>query len=146
MFNEFHLSYTTQIRVRYVDTDKMGIVYNGNYFMYFEVGRTELMRHFGLPYTVFENAGYLLPLTEAKAEYKIPAEYDDLLDINANIHVQYSPIITFKYNISRADSTIAIGHTKHTFIDAKTKKPVKPPEMFFKTLQEVILNSKSRGG
>lgn len=134
---EFEISHSTQIRVRYADTDKMGFVYNGNYFTYFEVGRTELMRHYGLPYTEFEKAGYLLPLTETKAEYLSPAFYDDLLNIHATLEVAYKPIITFKYNILRDGSTIAKGYTKHIFIDAKSGKTMKPPGFFFEVMNRI---------
>ena len=63
----------TTVRVRYADTDKMGIVYNGNYFMFFEIGRTELLRSLGLPYVELERAGYLLPVLEAHAESRMPS-------------------------------------------------------------------------
>lgn len=121
----------TQIRVRYADTDKMGIVNNGKYFTYFEVGRTELMRHFGMPYTEFEKAGYLLPLIETKAIYKSPAFYDDLLDIHTTLKLRYSPIIQFDYKIMRGNTTIALGYTLHSFIDNEKRLPIKPPKMFY---------------
>ena len=134
---QFELKYTTTVRVRYADTDKMGFVYNGNYFAYFEVGRTELMRHYGLPYTEFENAGYYLPLTETQAKYISPAYYDDLLSIEAILEVAYIPIVTFRYNISRGDTTIAMGYTKHIFIDAKSGKTKRPPRFFFEAMEKI---------
>ena len=85
--------HTTNIRVRYADTDKMGIVYNAEYLVYFEVGRAELMRHYGLPYTKFEEDGYLLPLVESYVQYFSPAHYDDLLQVNAILKFEYKPII-----------------------------------------------------
>lgn len=130
-FEEITISHSVTLRVRYADTDKMGIVYNGTYFTYFEVGRTELMRHVGLAYTEFENAGYFLPLIEAKAEYKQPAYYDDILSIEAILKLSYSPIIRFDYNIFRDKTTIAIGHTMHSFMNALTRKPVKPPRLYY---------------
>jgi acyl-CoA thioester hydrolase len=133
-FEEFELRHRHEIRVRYADTDKMGIVYNGSYFTYFEVGRTELMRNCGLPYTEFEREGYLLPLTETKAEFKSSAFYDDLLTVEAILMVRYSPVVRFDYNIFRGDTTIAIGYTTHSFVNATSRKPVRPPEMFYKAV------------
>ncbi len=133
---EQDIYHSTQIRVRYADTDKMGIVNNGKYFTYFEVGRTELMRHFGLPYIEFEKAGYLLPLIETKAIYKSPAFYDDLLDIETILKLRYSPIIRFDYKILRGITTIALGYTLHSFIDNDKRLPIKPPKMFYQVFLE----------
>ena len=132
---EFEIKHTTQLRVRYADTDKMGVVYYGNYFAYFEVGRAELMRSYGLPYSEFETAGYFLPLIETKAEYKNSAHYDDLLNIEAVLKASYSPRVRFEYNIFRDDTTIAVGYTVHSFLDAEKGRPVKPPKMFIEFLK-----------
>jgi acyl-CoA thioester hydrolase len=79
------LSNKTEIRVRYADTDQMQIVYNGKYLEYFEVGRAEMMRAIGLPYSTVEKKGYQLPLLEAKVKYLNPAFYDDLLEVEAYV-------------------------------------------------------------
>ncbi len=130
------IQHTTDIRIRYADTDKMGVVYNGNYFTFFEIGRTELMRSFGLPYVEVEKNGFLLPLVEAKARYINPAYYDDILSVNAKLALERKPTLKFEYNIFRSDTTIAKGHTEHIFMKADTMKPVKPPAMFM----EIIAN------
>ncbi|MBM2814269.1 MAG: thioesterase family protein [Ignavibacteria bacterium] len=136
------IRHTTQIRVKYADTDKMGVVYNGNYFTYFEVGRTELMRHCGLPYIEFEKAGYILPLVETYAAFKIPAVYDDLLNIEARLLVEHKPLVRFDYIITRHKGSvievISFGHTVHCFVNAKNMKPVKPPKMFFEAMTDYI--------
>jgi acyl-CoA thioester hydrolase len=125
------LDNTTQIRVRYADTDKMGVVYNGNYLTFFEVGRTELMRSFGLPYTEFEKVGYMLPLVESHANYKQSAFYDDILDVKATIDLtELRATLRFDYEITVGDKLIAIGWTVHTFIKTDELKPVKPPKIF----------------
>ena len=77
------VNYTTQIRVRYADTDQMKVVYHGKYLEYFEVGRAALIRSLGLPYSELETRGILLPVIEAFAKYRKPARYDDLLSIEA---------------------------------------------------------------
>ena len=132
----FEGSHITKIRVRYADTDKMGIVYNAMYFVYFEVGRTEMMRQYALPYTEFEKAGYILPVIETYSKFKSPAFYDDILEIESTLKFEYKPFIRFDYNIFRGNTTIAIGYTVHSFLNAETQKPVKPPEIFVKALAE----------
>jgi len=132
----FIIENTTQIRVRYADTDKMGIVYNGNYLAFFEVGRTELMRSKGLAYTTFESEGYLLPLVESHVNYKAPAYYDDLLDIVATLDVDaITATLQFNYSIFCNGNFIADGYTKHSFLKQETMKPVRPPKFFIEKLQ-----------
>ena len=69
----------TELRVRYADTDQMRFAYNGKYFEYFEVGRTEMMREVGLPYEVIEKSGFFMPVIETKIHFFAPAFYDELL-------------------------------------------------------------------
>ena len=128
------IEHTTDIRIRYADTDKMGVVYNGNYFTFFEIGRTELMRSFGLPYIKVEENGYLLPLIEAKARYINPAYYDDILSINVKLALERKPTLKFEYNILRGNTTIAKGHTEHIFLKADTMKQVRPPRIFMELI------------
>ena len=136
MENEIIISHSTKIRVTYADTDKMGVVNNGVYFRYFEIGRTELMREVGLAYTDVEKTGYLLPLIESHANYLVGAEYDDELRIQAELKLEYKPIVKFIYNIFRANTTIAKGYTVHSFIRSDNRKPVKPPKIFFDSVNE----------
>lgn len=129
------LSLETSIRVRYADTDKMGIVYNSVYLVYFEVGRTELMRAHNLPYTEFEKAGYHLPLIEAKVIYKKAAYYDDFLIVNARLDTEkITARLQFDYKIERNGELIAEGYTIHSFMNSTTKRAVKPPEIFLRAL------------
>ncbi len=131
------ITHTTTIRVRYADTDKMGIVYNGKYLEYFEVGRTELLRSTGLPYSELEKAGYQLPLIQAHVNYKKPALYDDLIDIKAVVTELYSAKVHIDYELTHNGSgeLIATGFTEHMFINASNKKPVKPPAKYIKALE-----------
>jgi acyl-CoA thioester hydrolase len=125
------LENVTDIRVRYADTDKMGVVYNGNYLTFFEVGRTELMRQAGLPYIEFEKAGYMLPLIEAHVNYKQSAYYDDILNVYAKIDLsELKATIRFEYRISVNDKVVATGWTIHTFVKMPDLKPVRPPKIF----------------
>ncbi len=127
----------TIIRVRYAETDKMGVVYNGEYLTYLEVGRTELMRSKGLPYTEFEKAGYILPLIESYVKYRESAFYDDLLTIRASLSTARKAVVKFEYNILRDNTTIATGYTVHSFVKSETGRPVKPPKIFTDILQAI---------
>ncbi|MCX6171115.1 MAG: thioesterase family protein [Ignavibacteriales bacterium] len=130
------LTHTTEIRVRYADTDKMQFVYNGKYLEYFEVGRTELLRAAGLAYSEVEKDGYQLPLIEAGLKYFNPAVYDDILQIQATVKVLHSPKVHIEYIVKRkgSDELIAEGFTTHVFIRLDTKKAVRPPKIYVEAL------------
>jgi len=128
------LKHISTIRVRYADTDKMQFVYNGKYLEYFEVGRTELLRSLGLPYSVVENNGYQLPVIEASVKYKSPAFYDDLLEIESTVVELPNPKFRIHYVIRKAESPgkeiVAEGFTDHLFIKTETKRPTRPPKFY----------------
>lgn len=135
------LKFTTIIRVRYADTDKMQFVYNGKYFEYFEVGRTELLRSIGLAYSEIEERGFQLPLLEAKIIYKNAARYDDLLEIESIVSELPKPKFKIDYVIKRkaTGETVAEGYTEHVFINAITKKAVRPPQFYIDILSPYLL-------
>lgn len=132
------LEHKTDIRVRYADTDQMHFVYNGKYLEYFEVGRTELLRASGLPYSLIEKKGFQLPLLEANVKYISPAYYDDILTVKA--FVKEIPLlkIHIDYQITRNGSDViaAEGFTKHIFINKETKKAVRIPKFFTETVKK----------
>jgi len=133
------IAHKTNVRVRYAETDGMGIVYNSNYLIYFEVGRVELMRHYNLVYAELEKAGYHMPLIESHIEYKQPAKYDDLLTIKT-IGFFISPLkFKFEYEIILDDIVLTKGYTIHIFLDQSTSKPVKPPRIFLNGWEKVII-------
>lgn len=131
------ISHKHRIRVRYADTDKMGIVYNGNYFTFFEVGRTELMRFHGLSYRDLEKEGFYLPLLESHAKYITPALYDDELDVEATLCFEKKATMKFDYNIYRGDTIISKGYTVHSFMNQETMRPVCPPKSFIDLLENI---------
>lgn len=131
---EIKLTHSAFLRVRYADTDRMGYLYNGNYFAFFEVGRTEIMRAKGLKYIELEDAGYLLPLRDAYAKYLIPAYYDDYLEIKTILNYTGGAIIKFDYEIYRDGEKIAEGFTTHMFVTRDSRKTVKPPKIFLDSL------------
>ncbi|MBU7008113.1 acyl-CoA thioesterase [Phosphitispora fastidiosa] len=131
----------TQIRVRYEETDRMGFVYHGNYFTWFEVGRTELFRSIGLPYTVFEEMGIMLPVTEAESRYRIPAGYDDLITVQTTVTRLTPTRINFKYRLlSPKGTVITEGKTGHAFVD-RIGKPInlakKAPELWERIAKKI---------
>jgi acyl-CoA thioester hydrolase len=132
------VSHVASVRVRYADTDKMQFVYNGKYLEYFEVGRTELLRSVGMPYTNVEKEGYQLPLIEAGLKYKQPAHYDDMLNIKASLNKLFSAKVHIEYEIRREedDSLIVTGFTTHMFINSETKRPTKPPQIYVDALKK----------
>ncbi|HEY8551819.1 MAG TPA: thioesterase family protein [Vicinamibacterales bacterium] len=117
------------IRVRYAETDQMGVVYYANYFVWFEIGRTDLLRTLGGSYKELEEGGLLLPVIEASCEYAQPCRYDDELVIETRGRI-LSPIrVEFLYVVTRpADGVVtATGRTVHAAIN-RTGRPSRLPE------------------
>jgi acyl-CoA thioester hydrolase len=108
-----------RIRVRYADTDRMGVAYYANYLVWFEVGRTEWFRATGLSYREIEAEGTSLPVVEAHCEYRTPARYDDELDIRTRATLVTAVRVRFDYEVCRQDVVTAVGHTVHAAVDAR---------------------------
>ena len=109
----------TTVRVRYAETDRMGVVYYANYLVWFEVGRTEWLRESGWSYREMEREGISLPVVEARCEYRKPARYDDEIEIRTR-PVMLTPVrVRFDYVAVRRGDTepAAIGHTVHAAVD-----------------------------
>ncbi len=118
----------TKIRVRYGETDKMGVVYYGSYALYYEVARTDLLRSIGLTYKQFEDQGIMLPVVSLNIKYIAPAYYDDLLTIKTIIPELPGYKIFFRYEIFNEDKLLLNkGDTSLIFINNKTNKPIKAP-------------------
>ncbi|MFA6541453.1 MAG: thioesterase family protein [Bacteroidota bacterium] len=136
--NEKVISFVTDIRVRYAETDGMRVVYHGNYLTYFEHARTELLRSLGLPYNEIEKLGIFIVVIEAHAEYKRSAQYDDILHVKASINEMPSLKIRITYEITRNNETeiVVTGHTVHTFLNAQTNRPTRPPREFISVMEQ----------
>ena len=126
---------TTDVRVRYAETDQMGIVYYANYLVWFEIGRVELLRSLGLAYSQLETDHQcILPVVEASCRYKSPARYDDLILIETRPSMLRGSVIKFAYRILRrgADGEepklLAEGETVHVVCDEQMKKKPLPAE------------------
>lgn len=117
------------IRVRYAETDQMGVVYYANYFVWFEVARAELLRSLGWSYREMEADGVGLPVIEAHCEYRQPARYDDELDIVTQGALVSAACVAFDYEVVRRSDGIvtAVGRTVHAAIKS-TGKPCRLPE------------------
>jgi acyl-CoA thioester hydrolase len=107
------------VRVRYADTDMMGVVYHANYPVFFEIGRSEYMRQKGFTYREFEAMGYHLVVTGLEAKYYNSATYDDLLTVRTRISELQSRGLTFHYIIYRDKTLLVEGITKHLCIHNK---------------------------
>lgn len=119
----------TAFRVRYGETDQMGIVNNAVYATWFEMGRTELFCEINLPYGKMEKIGLMLPVAELNVKYHSPAYYEDLLTINTSITEMPTSRITINYVIcNETGKRIASGYTVHAFVDAQSRRPTRIPE------------------
>ena len=127
------MSIVTELRVRYAETDQMGVVYYANYLIWFEVARVEFMRSLGFDYKQMEmEDGCILPVIEATCRYKAPARYDDLILIEAGPILLRGSLLKFAYRIIRASNArdgqllLAEGETAHVVCDASNQKCLKP--------------------
>jgi acyl-CoA thioester hydrolase len=108
------------VRVRYADTDQMGVVYYANYLVWFEIGRTEWLRDAGWNYREMEEAGVSLPVIEAHCKYRQPARYDDEIEIRTTATVVTPVRLRFDYQATRTagGTLVAEGHTVHAALGA----------------------------
>lgn len=105
------------IRVRYAETDRMGLLHHANYLVYFEQGRTELLRSMGYSYKDLEDQGFLLVLTRIEVRYKAPARYDDLLTLRTTVTRTTAVRIEHKYEVFREGVVITEGETTLASVD-----------------------------
>ena len=130
-----------EYRVPYADTDKMGVVYYGNYLTLFERARNELMRACGYTYRECEAEGWMLPVVHAEVDYKSPARYDDLLEITAYVQLQKGVRMEIACEVRRKgeEAILAKGFTRHCFVSTGNFRPVPPPERLLAAISEVGL-------
>lgn len=131
------LTHTTPYRVIYGDTDNMGIAYHANYLRWFEIGRTELLRSWGLPYKTIEAQGILLPVAEVHCNYLAPATYDDLLSIEATLDPEIKGGMKINYRVVSEDESIvhATGYTRHAFTNGDGRV-VRPPKFIRRLIRD----------
>lgn len=124
--------YTTTIRVRYSEIDKMDVAHNAAYLHWFEIGRTEMLRQIGYPYRKLEEEGFMLPVAEAVCRYLIPARYDDELEIRTTLLELKRRTVKLGCAIYRkSDNTLlAKGHTVHVCVATASGTITSLPEGF----------------
>ena len=128
----------TKLRVRYGETDKMGIVYYGNYADYLEQGRTEWLRSLGFSYKYMEENNVHLPVINLNVNYKKPAYYDDVITITTTLTEVPSVRIEFYYEIHNQDGMLlSTATTTLVFVNSTTNKLRKAPDYLLKKLKEV---------
>jgi acyl-CoA thioester hydrolase len=120
-----------EIRIRYAETDQMGVAHHGSYFTWMEAARTELMREMGLPYRQLEQNGYFLPVREAHCRYRARLLYDDVVEIEVGLAELKGASLTLSYSMRRKgeEKTAAEGYTVHAFTD-RNGKIVRVPKFF----------------
>lgn len=138
---------THQVRVRYAETDQMGIVYYANYLVWFELGRVELLRSLGLAYSQLEREHEcILPVVEATCRYRSPARYDDQILIETRPAMLRGSVLKFAYRILRRGSDgaeptlLAEGETVHVVCDDQLKRKTLP-EHYASALREIMKDS-----
>jgi acyl-CoA thioester hydrolase len=115
------------VKVRYAETDQMGVAYHANYFVWFEVARTDWLRTFGVTYRELEAEGFFLPVIDARCEYRTPARYDDDLTVTATARLMSPARVAFDYTITGPSSAlVAVGATVHATLDRRGR-PVRVP-------------------
>jgi acyl-CoA thioester hydrolase len=132
----------TQIRVRYAETDQMGVVYYANFFIWFEVGRVELLRQLGFHYKQMEiEDGCHIAVVEANCRYKSPARYDDELVLETRVIALRRSVIKFGYRLLRpendASTLLAEGETTHVTVD-RSMRTVRLPEKYVAVLEQFL--------
>jgi acyl-CoA thioester hydrolase len=119
-----------RVRVRYAETDQMGVVYHSNYLIWFEVGRVELIRQMGLDYKQMEEDGCGISVVDVHARYRAPARYDDELVIETRLLAARGPVVKFGYRILRVGDGVLLceGETMHVCVGKDMKKTCLPPK------------------
>jgi acyl-CoA thioester hydrolase len=138
--NHHHAMCETRVRVRYAETDQMGVVYHANHFVWFEVGRVELLRQLGFSYREMEaNDGCYIAVVDARCRYKAPARYDDEVIVRTVLRNVRGSLVHFGYELVRAEDNLILaeGETTHVVTDAQMKMTVLP-EKYLKAFRELM--------
>jgi len=128
----------TTYRILYAHTDKMGVVYNGTYFEFFEAGRNDFLRKAGYPYKNLEAKDIALPVIEAHCNYLNGAKYDDEILIRTTLRNVPTVRIRLDYEIFVDGTKIVTGYTVHSFVDAVKFRPIRPPSDFVDLIKQKL--------
>ena len=130
----------TKLRVRYAETDQMGVVYHSNHLIWFEVGRVELLRQLGFSYRDMEREdGRFIAVAEAKCRYRAPVYYDEEVLIRTRLHTVRESVIKFSYELTRANNgmLLAEGETTHIVTDS-TMKVAALPDKYLRAFRAAV--------
>jgi acyl-CoA thioester hydrolase len=128
------LSTCFELTVRYAETDAQGIVHHANYLVWFEEGRSDLLRQRGLPYTELEKAGYFVVVAGAELRYKSPAFYEDRVTVETTLLRARAKVLEFGYRALRQGVLLAEGRTLHVVV-GRDRRPVSLPQRFLEPLR-----------
>lgn len=127
----------TYVKVRYSETDQMGVVHHGNYAQYLEIARLEWLDRLGVSYKTMEEQGVMLPVYEMEFKFIKPAKFDDILRIETNLNNVPGVRIEFKYAVfNQENELITTATTVLVFMDSKTKRPIRCPEYVLDKLKD----------
>lgn len=133
----------TELTVRYAETDQMGIVHHSVYPIWYEAGRTDYIKMFGISYTEMEAADVMMPLINLTCHYGIPAKYEDVVVVETRATKLSAAKMVLYYEVKRKSDGVLLGSgtTEHGFVDSKTFKPInvkkKLPELFAKISEDI---------
>ena len=130
--------YESKVKVRYVETDQMGVVHHSNYAQYYELARTECFEACsGMSYQTMEDEGVMLPILEMQSKFLKPAHYNQTLTIKSIVKELPAVRLTVDYEIyNEAEQLINIGKTVLVFVNRQTRRPCQPPENFMKQVRQ----------
>ena len=138
----------TRVRVRYAETDQMGVVYHANYLVWFEVGRVELIRQMGLDYRSMETEdGCMIAVVEVTARFKAPARYDEELMVRTRVSGYRSALLKFGYEVLRVEdgTLLCTGETVHVVVGRDMKRR-QMPERYAQRFRELVIFGKEPAG
>lgn len=124
-----HRIYKHSLRIPYADVDQMGVVYYANYFVYFEMARSEMLIEHGMPYSQMEKMGVMLPVVEAHCDYRKPARYEDVIEILTRCTELQGPRLRIEHEVRRGDELLVTGHTWHVCMSPEGKAMRPTPEI-----------------
>ena len=133
----------SRVRVRYKDTDQMGIAHHSNYIVWFEIGRTDFCRMTGITYAEIERRGYILVVSEVRCRYRVPYVYDDEILIRTSVLEAASRALTFGYELLDATGRTvhANGSSSHLWVDRQTRKPTRADEDVMRAFAPFLVKS-----
>jgi len=133
------LTSRTKYRVRYADTDQMGVVYYGNYVKFYEIGRSEMIRDLGYTYRELEESGVFMPVASVNARFNKPLYYDELISIETTIkNIPQARMVFYHTIYNEKEQLVHSAEVTLVFLSKETNRPVRVPEYMIKALENVF--------